>query len=260
MKKLTNIDLLALPNLDTPDASFVTFGAKTDGLYQKIGTVESKLSIEGHLHTGIYEPVFDKNTAFNKNFGNIAGTVSEGNHTHTFASLTSKPTTLAGYGITDAANISHSHAGVYEPAFTKNTAFNKNFGTSAGTVSEGNHTHTFVSITSKPTTISGYGIGDAYTKTEIDNKFAAIKKEIVFTKTGFNGYVYPSVFPADRGYTISGYRLGSNAQDFSVTINSINYTKDNIVGAVLGQGIELILNDVTIETGYTVGNVILTLL
>ncbi|HPB85631.1 MAG TPA: hypothetical protein PLR63_07575, partial [Paludibacteraceae bacterium] len=85
------------------------------------------------------------------------------NHTHTFSSLTSKPTTLAGYGITDAANISHSHAGVYEPVFTKNTAFNKNFGTTAGTVSEGNHTHTFASLTSKPTTLSGYGITDAVT-------------------------------------------------------------------------------------------------
>jgi hypothetical protein len=29
--------------------------------------------------------------------------VAEGNHTHTFASLTSKPTALAGYGITNAA-------------------------------------------------------------------------------------------------------------------------------------------------------------
>ena len=35
----------------------------------------------------------------------------------------------------------HNHSGVYEPAFTKNTAFNKNFGTAAGTVSEGNHSH-----------------------------------------------------------------------------------------------------------------------
>ena len=35
----------------------------------------------------------------------------------------------------------HNHAGLYEPAFTKNTAFNKNFGTAAGTVSEGNHSH-----------------------------------------------------------------------------------------------------------------------
>ena len=33
----------------------------------------------------------------------------------------------------------HTHIGVYEPAFTKNTAFNKkNFGTTAGTVAQGN--------------------------------------------------------------------------------------------------------------------------
>lgn len=35
-----------------------------------------------------------------------------------------------------------------ENAFTKNTAFNKNFGTSSGTVSEGNHTHPASDITS----------------------------------------------------------------------------------------------------------------
>lgn len=55
--------------------------------------------------------------------------VSTTAHTHTFASLTSKPTTLAGYGITDAASSSH--------------------------------THTFASLTSKPTTLAGYGITDA---------------------------------------------------------------------------------------------------
>ena len=47
-----------------------------------------------------------------------------------------------------------------EPAITKLTAFNKNFGTTTGTVSEGNHTHTFASLTSKPNTLSGYGITD----------------------------------------------------------------------------------------------------
>lgn len=36
-------------------------------------------------------------------FGTTAGTVSEGNHTHTFAEIGSKPTTLSGYGITDGA-------------------------------------------------------------------------------------------------------------------------------------------------------------
>lgn len=62
-------------------------------------------SLTSHLHTGVYEPVFTKNTGFNKNFGTTAGTVSEGNHVHTFASLTSKPTTLSGYGITDAQSL-----------------------------------------------------------------------------------------------------------------------------------------------------------
>lgn len=30
------------------------------------------------------------------------------------------------------------------------------------------HTHTFASLTTKPTTIGGYGITDAYTKTYVD--------------------------------------------------------------------------------------------
>lgn len=41
-----------------------------------------------------------------------------------------------------AAAASHTHP--YEPAFSKNTAFNKNFGTAAGTVAQGNHTHSGV--------------------------------------------------------------------------------------------------------------------
>ena len=36
------------------------------------------------------------------------------------------------------SDTSHNHSGTYEPAFTKNTAFNKNFGSTAGTVTEGN--------------------------------------------------------------------------------------------------------------------------
>ena len=47
-------------------------------------------------------------------------------HSHTFASLLNKPTTLQGYGITDAASISHTHA--------------------------------FSQLRDKPTTVDGYGI------------------------------------------------------------------------------------------------------
>lgn len=55
---------------------------------------------------------------------------------------TGKPTTLAGYGITDAALASHTHA--------------------------------FADLTAKPTTVAGYGITDTYTKTESDAAFAPL--------------------------------------------------------------------------------------
>jgi hypothetical protein len=44
------------------------------------------------------------------NVGTGAGTVAAGDHTHSFASLTSKPTTLAGYGISDAIPASEKNA------------------------------------------------------------------------------------------------------------------------------------------------------
>ena len=60
-------------------------------------------------------------------------------HSHTFASLLNKPTTLQGYGITDAASISHTHA--------------------------------FSALTNKPTTVDGYGIVDTF-KTHREVNFA----------------------------------------------------------------------------------------
>nr|DAU24136.1 MAG TPA: endosialidase chaperone [Caudoviricetes sp.] len=60
-------------------------------------------------------------------------------HSHTFASLLNKPTTLQGYGITDAASISHTHA--------------------------------FSQLRDKPTTVDGYGIVDTF-KTHREVNFA----------------------------------------------------------------------------------------
>ena len=60
-------------------------------------------------------------------------------HSHSFASLLNKPTTLQGYGITDAASISHTHA--------------------------------FSQLQDKPTTIDGYGIVDTF-KTHREVNFA----------------------------------------------------------------------------------------
>lgn len=95
-------------------------------------------------------------------------TFSLSGHTHTFNSLTDKPTTIAGYGIEDA--------------YTK-TESSSLFGITKVKIEEvltGNitsHSHLFSNITSKPTTIAGYGITDAYTKTQTDG-FLALKLDV----------------------------------------------------------------------------------
>ena len=43
-KKLTKLDLLKLPSIGTPNSDSVAFAAKSDGLYQKVGTKEDKLA------------------------------------------------------------------------------------------------------------------------------------------------------------------------------------------------------------------------
>jgi len=71
--------------------------------------------------------------------GTTSTTALAGDTTFAFSDITSKPTTISGYGITDALAI----------------------GTTATTAMAGNTTFAFADITSKPTTISGYGITDA---------------------------------------------------------------------------------------------------
>jgi len=72
--------------------------------------------------------------------GTSSTTAMAGDTTFAFADITSKPTTISGYGITDALAI----------------------GTTSTTALAGNTTFAFSDITSTPTTISGYGITDAF--------------------------------------------------------------------------------------------------
>jgi hypothetical protein len=79
-----------------------------------------------------------------------------------WSEVTSKPTTLAGYGITDAAPKSHCD------------------------VTSGNpHGTTFAALASKPTTIATFGITDAYTKTEADGRYLAATANAAGVAAGF---------------------------------------------------------------------------
>lgn len=83
-------------------------------------------------------------------------------------------------------------------------------------------------------------------------------KEIAITKYGINGNVYPTSYPVDKSRTITGYRLSANCTDFSITIGASSYTKANITNVVVGAGVELVVNDLTIVAGQNVANAVLT--
>lgn len=91
------------------------------------------------------------NAEVDANFTNLNNDKSETTHNHD----------------ADYAGIAHNHTGVYEPAFTKNTGFNKDFGTAAGTVAEGDHTHPISDVTNLQTTLDGKA-STSHTHTEYD--------------------------------------------------------------------------------------------
>lgn len=94
-------------------------------------------------------------------------------HTHTFASLTSKPTTISGYGITDA--------------YTKTESDRK--------------------YATKSTTLKGYGITDAYTKTESDGKYQPVGS---YATLDSSGHVPSSQLPSYVDDVIEGYYSNGN--------------------------------------------------
>ena len=94
---------------------------------------------------------------------NVTGTVTDGVTLNGTQTLTNKT-------ITTPLGIVKSDVGLANVDNTSDLA--KPISTATQTALDGksatSHTHVFSEVTAKPTTISGYGITDAYTKTELD--------------------------------------------------------------------------------------------
>lgn len=105
-----------------------------------------------------------------------------------------------------------------EPEFTKNTAFNKDFGTTEGTVAEGNHGHTFASLIQTPTTLSGYGITDADTSSEVDAKVQALKDTLL------NGAdtAFDSLYELQLAVQQANLNIGTNEGAIDINAGNIN--------------------------------------
>ena len=127
------------------------------------------------------------------------------NHSLVFSDLTSTPTTIAGYGITDAFNgVFSSLTGKPNTIAGYGITDALQLGTTATTALAGNTTFSFASLTGKPTTISGYGITDAF-----DGAYSSLTGR----PTTISGYGITDAFDGafssltGRPTTLSGYGI-----------------------------------------------------
>lgn len=135
---------------------------------------------------------FDKSAMWNSLAG---GTTEQINKSHLTTALTGyateswvtsknyavKATTLAGYGITDGIN-AVSVTGTGNAVTAASISGHTLTLTKGSTFSLSGHKHAWSDITSgKPSTLSGYGITDAYTKTESDSRYVNVSGD---TMTG----------------------------------------------------------------------------
>lgn len=165
-----------------------------------------------------------------------------------WANVTDKPTTLAGYGITDAytqtqtdAKIDEKIAGKANSAdvYGKSEVYTK-------TETDGKIDEKIVNKADKSTTLAGYGIEDAYTKTEMDGKLSSVYKpggnmlfENLPEPSAANlGLVYSmnDAFTTDDRFIASEptpYPIGTNVVCVQVTVEETpTYLYDVLAGFV----------------------------
>ena len=120
-----------LNNLTTPGFYYCPANATVATLVNS-PTVNAFFLIVGK-HAGVYQEIVEYVTGNPKRFmrNQYSGTWGSWYRVFTTGNV---PT----YAEVGAAASGHNHAGVYESVFSKNNAFNKNFGTAAGTVCQGN--------------------------------------------------------------------------------------------------------------------------
>ena len=135
----------------------------------------------------------------------------------TFASLTGKPTTIAGYGITDALAL----------------------GTSSTTALAGDTTFSFADITSKPTTIAGYGITDAF-----DGAYGSLTgTPTMYADSDVDSHL-------NQSNPTSGYVLSWNGSDYAWVAQSGGSSSMNTAGNT-GTGSVAFASETLTVTGQT---------
>lgn len=156
-----------------------------------------------------------------------------------WANVQNKPTTLAGYGITDAAASSHNHDTTYykkEETYTKAEIDGKGYLVPSDIANKAD----------KAATLAGYGITDAYTKLEVDGKLSSVYKpagnclfaDLPVPSASNLGNVYSMMdeFTTDERFVASEpthYPIGTNVAVVQVMVEETpTYLFDVLAGFV----------------------------
>jgi hypothetical protein len=195
------------------------------------------------------------NTAYG--WDNHAGLYSLLNHNHTLDSLSNVTITsnstgeLLKWNGTVWINNTLVEAGI-EPAFTKNTGFNKNFGTTAGTVAEGNHTHAYEGIITKSLGYLTWNGSDWVFKNESYSLIGHDHNTLYYTKAEINAFYAGTT--AITGYNKSNWDTafdwGNHAELYD------KYTRWRII--VSGDSSELNVTSNTLLTFFGGGGTSIT--
>lgn len=140
-----------------------------------------------------------------------------------------KATTLAGYGITDGIN-AVSVTGTGNAVTAASISGHTLALTKGSTFSLSGHKHAWADITSgKPSTLSGYGITDAYTKTDADSRYVNVSGDTITGTLSFSPRESSDINPAiyssvESSRTYLNFVNGDDANDGFIFI--VNYYND----------------------------------
>jgi hypothetical protein len=128
------------------------------------------------------------------------------------------------YSDVGAAAAAHNHSGVYSPVSHNHS----------GTYAPVSHEHAFSTITSKPTTLSGYGITDAASDTELLNHKNDIGPEAHLPKGGLSGQF---VNHLGQMATVTWANIGSKGTVATATHSWIDPMSGDIVTLAVSGGL-----------------------
>ena len=194
---------------------------------------------------GRYEMAFAKNNAFNSTFGTGSENVIRGNDSR-LSDARPASDVYAWAKATVKPSYTYSEIGA-EQSFVKNTAFNKNFGTTAGTVAEG-HSHPYDNYASWRIQADG-GAALAVVKSKLINLAAGANMSItrsgdtltfeaISSGTGADGnnYITGATFNTSTGWlTITRQGLVDVTENFDGRYE-MAFNKNNAFNSTFGTG------------------------